>query len=110
MPLLPVSRSLWVEVLSVSGNIEIDRFALPSPTPTPQAGITLSATLTAAGFTEERDGIKVFGVRGEVCMVNDGQLPTVGLAILDIIQYTNGSDPFQDYISEQVDVTAQAST
>lgn len=99
--LLPISGANWQEVLTIAGNIE--SILLPTPS---QAGTTLSATKTAIGFVEERDGAVVFGVRGEICVSNGGERSTEGLAILDAVQYKSGSGEFQVYVSEPVDVSA----
>jgi hypothetical protein len=99
---LPLSGANWREVLTISGNIE--SIVLPPPS---QTGTTLSATKTATGFVEEREGITVFGVRGEICVANGGERPTEGLAILDTVQSKSGPGQFQDYVSQPVDVSAK---
>ena len=104
--ILPISGANWNEVLTISGNVESISLP-PSPPPKSQAGTTLSATKTATGFAEERDGIVVYGVRGEVCVANGGERPTQGLAILDTVQTKNGAGQFQDYVSEPVDVSVK---
>lgn len=73
--------------------------------PTPPAGTSLEAEKTAAGFWEQRDEGDHIGVRGEVCVANDGDLPTENLAILDVVQIKVGSGEFVDYVSAPVDVS-----
>lgn len=104
--LLPVSGARWQELLTISGNIESIQWT-PSPPPQSQAGTTLSATKTATGFAEERDGVTLYGVRGEICVANGGEYPTKGLFILDTLQSKIGKGQFQDYISKPVDVSAK---
>lgn len=103
--LLPISGANWQESLTISGNIE--SITVPPPNSSSQAGTTLSAILTAAGFLEQRDGIPVFGVRGEVCVTNGGERPTMGLSILDTVESKSGSGQFQPYVSQLVDVSAK---
>lgn len=104
---LPISGANWQEVLTISGNVESIQWP-PSPPPHSQAGTTLSATKTATGFAEEREGVTIFGVRGEICVSNGGERPTEGLTILDTVQTKNGPGQFQDYMSEPVDVSAKS--
>jgi hypothetical protein len=47
------------------------------------------------------------GVRGSVCVTNGGGVATQGLAIVDVVQTSTGSAPYQDYTSKPVDVSAK---
>jgi hypothetical protein len=78
--------------------------AAPSETPTPeptatptsetpgQAGTSLLGSRTIEGFFESG----VWGVRGTVCLTNQGDEPTVGLAITNSVQYQAGAEPYLD--------------
>jgi hypothetical protein len=79
----------------------------PLPTSQSQGGITLSTSMAGSGFVENREGISIFGVRGEVCVENTGNQPTVGLTILDTIQFKSTSGGYQDITSMQVDISVK---
>lgn len=72
------------------------------------SGTSLSAQLVAEGFIEDEDGLILFGVRGKICVINGGEHPTEGLAILDTVQYKIGSGNYQDYFWLPVSVTEKA--
>jgi hypothetical protein len=54
--------------------------------PKPEPGTSLSATETATGFVEECEGETIRGVRGDLCVKNEGLNSTDGLSITDSIQ------------------------
>ena len=45
-------------------------------------------------------------VDGQICVINGGSFPTENLQIIDVVQNKVGSDPFQDYASAVVDLSA----
>jgi hypothetical protein len=53
------------------------------PLPLPEAATSIEAEKTAEGYWED----EVIGVRGQVCVTNNGQVPTENLSILDQVQY-----------------------
>lgn len=83
-------------------NISIGLWA----TPPVQGGTSLEAEKSASGFWERRDDEDHIGVRGEVCVTNDGDLPSENLAILDTVQIKVGPGSFVDYISAPVDLSS----
>lgn len=74
--------------------------------PPPQAGTSIEAQKTAAGFWEQLEGRDRFGVRGEICVTNEGDFPTENLTILDMVQFKIGAGDYVDYMSTLVDVSA----
>ena len=105
---LPISGANWQEVLTVSGNAKSIILPTSLTPPSSIVGTTLLATEVATGFLEERDGITVFGVHGEVCVANSGEEATQGLTIFYNAQPLSGPDQFQYYVSEPVDIDAKS--
>lgn len=83
--------------------IEVGEWIVPTPTAPAQAGTTLTAHKDAAGFAEQSVDGYVFGVRGEICIKNEGNYPTEGLEIVDTIQYKIKGEKFIDYLSQVID-------
>ena len=77
----------------------------PTKTLVPEAGTSLSAIKTASGFVEERDSKLVYGVRGEVCVTNDGLSVTDGLIITDSIKFEVTEKNFEDLGSVNLDLS-----
>jgi len=92
------------------GSIQVFEYTLSiniatlTPTPPALAGTSLKAAITAEGFVHERDGNMVSGVRGEVCVENDGDDPTLGLEILDTLQYKDSGEKFADFFVTPLEV------
>ncbi len=76
-----------------------------TPTPPDQRGTSLKAAKTAEGFTQVHDGNIAYGVRGEVCVENEGEFPTEGLEIIDAVQYKDRGEKFTDFLEMPVDVS-----
>lgn len=99
--LIPVADTLWAEVLTVSGDVETGSFEqtatetfTPSPTASPtltptwtaQAGTSLQAYKTAQTRWKEDATGKVFIVFGRICVMNGGEVPTLGLTLFDQVE------------------------
>ena len=78
-------------------------------TPPAQAGTSLEAGKTAAGFWEQSSSTNRTGVRGQVCVSNTGDYSTERLAIADIVQINVGAGGFSDYVSSHIDVSGYPS-
>ena len=74
-----------------------------------QAGTSLEAGKTAAGFWEQADSTDRTDVRGQVCVSNTGDYSTERLAIADIVQINVGAGGFSDYVSSHIDVSGYPS-
>ncbi len=69
----------------------------PTATPLPgQSGTSLEATKSAEGFLDQSGGADRYGVRGQVCAENVGDIATENLAIFDQVQYKIDSGQFQN--------------
>jgi len=81
--------------------------AWPTITPTPPdpQGTSLKAAKTAEGFAQVHDGYIVYGVRGEVCVENEGEYPTEGLEILDTLQFKDNGEKYTDFFETPVDIS-----
>jgi len=95
--------ALWSASSQIDGEVYTGVWITPSPTPIPP---TLIAEKTAEGFYAEKDGMLIYGVAGEICVQNMGELPTEGLAILDTAQLETGPDEYTDLGFAAVDVSA----
>ncbi|GIV64179.1 MAG: hypothetical protein KatS3mg045_1518 [Bellilinea sp.] len=101
--LTPVADTLWAEVLTVSGEVQTGEFEespTPSdtetPTPTPsstptltgpgQAGTTIEVQKIAASRWKEGAAGEVMIVYGRICVWNNGERFTEGLAIFDQVE------------------------
>lgn len=96
--LIPVGETLWVKVLEITGTVH---------TRTP-GGASLLVEKTATGFRELLpDGTEVFGVSGEICVTNTGDLPTENLKITDVPQFKTEPGMFMDLVPPtDMDVSA----
>jgi hypothetical protein len=71
-----------------------------------QAGTSIGAQTTATGFWVSTAPQEVVaGVRGEICVANEGEVATEGLRIVDVIQTHDGGGQYVDYVTEEVDVS-----
>lgn len=77
----------------------------PTETPDTQMGTRLSAVITAIGYSEIGDENIVHGVRGQICVQNDGKETAQGLEIKDIVQIKNGEESFEDLQNKLIDVS-----
>lgn len=114
---LPLTSGMWAEELLISGEVYTGYWITPSATPTetatltptptatPAAGTSLEAAKTATGFAEEREGITVYGVRGQICVWNDGDWPTENLRIVDVVQAIEPRQDIVNLASEEVDLS-----
>jgi hypothetical protein len=68
---------------------------------TEQVTYVISAIRTQLPTTD------TFGVRGEICVTNGGDVPTFDLEIVDWVQTKNGLGPFQDYRFKVLDLSAK---
>jgi len=97
--MLPVANTLWAEVLTVSGSVETGEWmfsetpsetptetATPTPTAHAQAGTTLEAYKTVETRWPEGGDGSTFIVFGQICVLNYGDRPTVGLRIVDQVE------------------------
>jgi len=82
----------------------------PTPTETPvpvEDTTTLSVEKSAMGFVNITvEGEPQYGVQGEVCVKNEGNIPTENLALFDTVQLKTSSEegaPFESYFEIQLD-------
>ena len=82
-------------------------FEPPTPTPRGQAGTSIGAQKTAAGFWVSPAPVPpLAGARGDICVANEGDVATEGLRIIDVVQTHDGAGRYTDYVSLEVDVSA----
>lgn len=62
--------------------------------------VTVTYTLTATRVVVS--DVTVAGVSGSICVTNGGDVATIGLAILDTVEFKDGPGPFQPLISAPV--------
>jgi hypothetical protein len=48
----------------------------------------------------------VTGARGQICVTNTGSVPTQNLRIVDVVQIKIGGGPFEDYATQEVNVSS----
>jgi len=77
----------------------------PTETPNTHMGTRLAVVITAIGFSEISDETIVNGVRGQVCVQNEGKETTQGLEIKDIVQIENEEESFEDFQNKLIDVS-----
>ncbi len=78
----------------------------PTDTPEPPAGTTLSVSKSAVGFIENGEADEfLYGVQGEICVKNEGELPTENLVLNDVVQIKTGTEegaPFTNHFEIQL--------
>ena len=81
-----------------------------TPTEPPQGvvGTSIEVKLTARGF-KAGDMDPVFGVEGQVCVTNIGEVPTKNLSIHNIVEIKTTAGPFEKFIDFDVDVSGKLS-
>jgi len=50
--------------------------------------------------------VVVAGARGQICVTNNGSVATQGLRIVDVVQIKTGGGPFEDFATQEVDVSS----
>jgi hypothetical protein len=116
---LPLVNTTWREMLGVSGEIQIGLWPsltpTPSPTltftptptttptPTPQPACVLRGSLSITRFFEHGR----FGIDIQLCLTNAGQTRIENLQALNVIEVSRGADPFVDYLSQSLDLSAR---
>ena len=70
------------------------------------AGDTGTSRYTVT-VTKEGGGGGMGSVHGDICVANEGERATEGLAIFVVVQFKTGSDQFQDLVSAPVSTSAQ---
>ncbi|HZD57393.1 MAG TPA: hypothetical protein VE136_11750, partial [Anaerolineales bacterium] len=112
--------TLWTQQLSTSGRISLASWLQTTPTPsaTPFLPVppstTLKGSITAAGFLREVDGGVEFsaqsdsaaGIRGEICVSNEGEYSTENLSIENIIQTREEKGAYEDLLTNSMDLGA----
>ncbi|HEX6304552.1 MAG TPA: hypothetical protein VFZ76_10210, partial [Anaerolineales bacterium] len=120
---IPTIYTLWTGKMSAQGEVSLASWLQPSETPTPylpvKDGAELSASISAAGFvagpgegqpgtTNDAQMEPLMGVRGELCLANQGQQATENLSIAALIQYRSEKGaPFEDLFTFPLEVNAQ---
>ena len=79
-----------------------------TPTEPPQGvvGTSIEVKLTARGF-KAGDMDPVFGVEGQVCVANIGEVPTKNLSIHNIVETKSTGGPFEKFIDYDIDMSGK---
>ena len=86
---------------------ELESTPIPTPTPTlASTGTTLGAENRPMGFREQVSGKERFGVRGEICVTNNGARTTENLKMVDQVQYKDDSGKFQNLVGASKTITS----
>ena len=119
-----ISNTRWSQKVSAKARINLASWLqttlTPSSTPYPptQPGTILSASLSASGFLDSRESEiasavqpePLFGVRGELCITNQGQYPAESLSAASSIEFRAvRGGPFTELFSAPLDLTAHPS-
>ena len=62
-------------------------------------------TLTADKILES-DAV-VYGVRGEICVHNNTDLPTTNFGLQDVVRYRSGGDIWHELVADSIDISAK---
>lgn len=121
---IPTIYTLWTGKMSARGEVSLAGWLQPSETPSPtpylpvKDGAALSAAIRATGFmagtgegqpgtTDDVQIEPLTGVRGEICVANQGQRATENLAMAALIQYRDEKGaPFEDLLALPLEVSA----
>jgi hypothetical protein len=124
---IPKGDSLWAKQLRIDAQVNAGTWITPTETatatptltetPTPtltptetslgQGGTSIEVKLIARGF-RAGDVDLVYGVEGQVCVTNVGDVPTENLSIHNIVETKTTAGPFEEYLDFNVDVSGKS--